>query len=198
MLSGLRSVVRYLAILCESSEYPSSGISSAAPPSSTCIGAIESAPSSASMKSSMSISYASSMSSDSVRGLLDSPSAAVCLCPGTWRTSKSNILIYAIHLVTRAPGRSVADRLSCATRTLASVSRMKCAPYSQYRTFRSALSTARHSRFVASYSDSALFHSPLSYLDGCLLPSASSCMSTAPHPFLLASGASIISPAPSA
>ena len=165
--------------------------------SSAWIAAIDNAPSSASMKSSISISYISSMLSNSVRSHLESPLAAVCFLPSTCHTLKSNSLIYAIHLITNEPGKSIADLLSCAMRTFASVSRMKWTPYNQYRTFHNAFNTARHSHFVASYAASALFHNPLSYLQGCLRPSASICNRFAPHPCLLASAASIMSPAPS-
>src|SRR5438045_6958523 len=96
----------------------------------------------------MSISYCSSTSSDSVEGLHESPSAAVCFFPGTCCTSKSKSLMYAIHLVTKDPGKSVADWLSCATRTFASVSNTKCIPYNQYHNFCTALSTHQHSNFV--------------------------------------------------
>ena len=132
------------------------------------------------IKSSISTSLASLMSSDFVRGLLNRASSAVSFVPRTWRTLKSNSQIHASQRVTKAPRRSKAARFNQATSTFASVLRINQTPYSQYQTFLRALRTPLHSLFVASYTYSTLFQDPLLYLEGCRFPSVSSCINTPP------------------
>ena len=79
--AGFCRVVRYLAICQEFSEYLFASRPNSA--SLAVTGAMLKALSSASMKLLMSTLFASSMLSDLVQGLQDSPLAAVCLVPST-------------------------------------------------------------------------------------------------------------------
>lgn len=78
----------------------------------------------------MSVSFSASSKSTLVGGQQDSASATVCFWPRICQTSKSKSYIQAIQPVTKAPGRSVSDQFSWATKIFASVLRMNLTLYS--------------------------------------------------------------------
>ena len=118
-------------------------------------------------------------------GRRDSASAAICLVPGTCRTSKSNSQIHTSQDITSTPGKSVAVRFNCATSIWGLISSMKWMPYNQWQSFLNAFRTPWHSHFPESYVRSESNHTPNSYLATCQHPSTT-CMRTAPHPVWLA------------
>jgi hypothetical protein len=135
-----------------------------------------------SIKSSTSSSSSSSAVHPSGFRYLDSASTTTFFLPRTCLISKSHIRIAPSHQFTTAPGTSADDRLSYAISVWASVSMIKCWPYSQEQNSKSAHTTTLHSSFVEYHLPSAADHIVLANRQGWRHPSSPIYSRTAPPP----------------
>ena len=137
------------------------------------------------MKSSISVLALASAKLAVIGALQERPSAALCLWPRKYLTSKSNSWIQAIHQVTKALDKSILNWFNYATKTFATVFRINLTLYSQYLTFFKAFKTPQYSRLIALYFFSTADQILLSYLKGCRFL-LTSYINTSPHPSKLA------------